>query len=178
MGPRPLDAFHFATALTLCLEALPARNRPATHASLTAAGFAGTDLWRYMHRTLPAPELPCVDRYYTTEPATPDTRRLMVTEHGQTLADATIGTPVQGIGVLRWIGVEPAARGRGLGRALLGTALDALSGMGATEVILVVDDDAPSGDDRDRTAAKSLYDSSGFEEIDRLYSFHQSLILA
>ncbi|WP_079049164.1 GNAT family N-acetyltransferase [Streptomyces puniciscabiei] len=37
-----------------------------------------------------------------------------------------MGTPVQGTGVLWWIGVEPAARGRGLGRALLGTALDAL----------------------------------------------------
>lgn len=79
--------------------------------------------------------------------------------------------PVQGTGVLWWIGVEPAARGRGLGRALLGTALDVLHRMGATEVILFVDDDAPPGDDRDRTAAKALYESSGFDEIDRLYSF-------
>ncbi|MGV4988704.1 GNAT family N-acetyltransferase [Streptomyces sp. NRAIS4] len=170
LGPRPLDAFHFASALTLGLEALPVRHRPATHAALTAAGYRGTDLWRYMHRALPAPELPRLT-HYDTEPATLDTRRLLVAEDGKTLADATIGTPVQGTGVLWWIGVEPAARGRGLGRALLGTALDALHRMGATEVILFVDDDAPPGDDRDRTAAKSLYESSGFEEIDRLPSF-------
>ncbi|MFI9251316.1 GNAT family N-acetyltransferase [Streptomyces sp. NPDC053069] len=170
MGPHPLEAFQFATALTLGLEALPVRHRPATHAALTAAGYAGTGLWRYMHRTLPAPELPRLT-HYATEPATPDTRRLLVTEHGKTLADATIGTPVQGTGVLWWIGVEPAARGRGLGRALLGTALDVLHGMGTSEVILFVDDDAPPGDGRDRTAAKALYESSGFEEIDRLHSF-------
>ncbi|MER6739024.1 GNAT family N-acetyltransferase [Streptomyces puniciscabiei] len=170
LGPRPLDAFHFTSALTLGLEALPVRHRPATHAALTTAGYTGTDLWRYMHRTLPAPELPRLP-HHDTEPATPDTRRLLVTEDGKTLADATIGTPVQGTGVLWWIGVEQAARGRGLGRALLGTALDVLHRMGATEVILFVDDDAPPGDDRDRTAAKALYESSGFEEIDRLHSF-------
>ncbi|MGV5038783.1 GNAT family N-acetyltransferase [Streptomyces sp. NRAIS4] len=170
LGPRPLEAFQFATALTLGLEALPVRHRPATRAALTTAGYAGTGLWRYMHRTLPAPDLPRLT-HYDTEPATPDTRRLLVTEDGKALADATIGTPVQGTGVLWWIGVEPAARGRGLGRALLGTALDALHRMGATEVILFVDDDAPPGDDRDRTAAKALYESSGFEEIDRLHSF-------
>ncbi|MER6570829.1 GNAT family N-acetyltransferase [Streptomyces sp. NPDC001093] len=98
MGPRSLDAFHFTSALTLGLEALPVRHRPATHAALTAAGYRGTDLWRYMHRTLPAPELPRLT-HYDTEPATPDTRRLLVTEDGKTLADATIGTPVQGTGV-------------------------------------------------------------------------------
>ncbi|MGQ4434335.1 GNAT family N-acetyltransferase [Streptomyces sp. SAS_260] len=78
---------------------------------------------------------------------------------------------MQGRGVLWWIGVEPAARGHGLGRALLGSALDMLTGMGATEVILYVDDDAPPGDARDRTAVKTLYESAGFQEIDRLYSF-------
>ncbi|MBC2908256.1 GNAT family N-acetyltransferase [Streptomyces cupreus] len=169
LGTRTLDAFHFATALTLGVEALPAGHRPATHAALTAAGYTGVDLWRYMHRTLPAPELPRLTRY-DTEPATPDTRRLLVTEDGKTLADATIGTPVQGTGVVWWIGVQPAARGQGTGRALLGTALHALSRMGAADVILFVDD-APPGGDRDRTAAKALYESSGFEEIDRLYSF-------
>ncbi|MER6570828.1 GNAT family N-acetyltransferase [Streptomyces sp. NPDC001093] len=79
--------------------------------------------------------------------------------------------PCRARGFQWWIGVEPAARGRGLGRALLDTALDVLHRMGASEVILFVDDDAPLGDDRDRTAAKALYKSSGFEEIDRLHSF-------
>lgn len=172
LGPRTLHAFQFATALTLGLEALPVHHRPATRAALTDAGFTGSDLWRYMRAPLPAPDLPRLDRY-STEPTTPDTRRLVVTEHGKTLAEATIGTPVHGTGVLWWIGVEPAARGRGLGRAMLGTALDALAGLGATEVILYVDDDAPPGDDRDRTAAKALYESAGFQEIDRLHSFER-----
>ncbi|MEV6569455.1 hypothetical protein [Streptomyces kronopolitis] len=43
--------------------------------------------------------------------------------------------------------------------------------MDATDVILFVDDDAPPGDDRDRTAAKSLYEAAVFREVDRLYSF-------
>ncbi|MEU5537555.1 hypothetical protein [Streptomyces sp. NPDC020362] len=63
----------------------------------------------------------------------------------------------------------------GLGRALLGTALNALHLMGATEVIPYVDDDAPPGDDRDRTAAEALYESAGFQEIDRLHSFTRRL---
>jgi hypothetical protein len=38
---------------------------------------------------------------------------------------------------------------------MLGSALDVLAGLGATEVILYVDDDAPPGDHRDRTAANA-----------------------
>lgn len=54
---------------------------------------------------------------------------------------------------------------------MLGSALEILDELGATEVILYVDDDAPLGDDRDRTAANSLYESAGFTEINRLYSY-------
>ncbi|MGW1052769.1 hypothetical protein ACWDBD_48215 [Streptomyces sp. NPDC001118] len=106
-----------------------------------------------MHRTLPAPELPRLDRF-AAESATPGACRLFVTEDGSALADATIGTPVQGSGVLWWIGVDPGARGRVLGRTLLGTGPETLSRMGATDAILCVDDDAPPGDDRDRTAVR------------------------
>jgi ribosomal protein S18 acetylase RimI-like enzyme len=88
------------------------------------------------------------------------------------VAEATVGRPVEGIGVLCWIGVEPAARGRGLGAALLGSAMDLLAGMGASEVILFVDDDAPPGDpERDRSAANRMYDRAGLHEVDRLRSF-------
>ncbi|WP_406502306.1 hypothetical protein [Streptomyces sp. NBC_00500] len=90
------------------LEALPVRHRPATRAALTEAGFTGADLWRYMRAPLPTPDLPRLDRY-TTERTSPDSRRLVVTEHGKTVAEAVIGTPVQGKGVLWWIGVEPSA---------------------------------------------------------------------
>ncbi|NUL34508.1 hypothetical protein HRW09_34470 [Streptomyces lunaelactis] len=58
-----------------------------------------------------------------------------------------------------------------MGRAMLGSALEMLDKLGTTEVILYVEDDAPLGDDRDRTAANSLYESAGFTEIDRLYSY-------
>ncbi|WP_159046429.1 hypothetical protein [Streptomyces sp. MMG1121] len=47
MGPRPLDAFHFASALTLGPEALPTRYRLATQTALTAARFSGADLCGY-----------------------------------------------------------------------------------------------------------------------------------
>ncbi|MEU8695521.1 hypothetical protein [Streptomyces sp. NPDC048665] len=44
-------------------------------------------------------------------------------------------------------------------------------------MILFVDDDAPPGDDRDRTAAKSLYESAGFREVDRLHSFSRLTVV-
>lgn len=74
--------------------------------------------------------------------------------------------------MLWWISTEPPARGRGLGRALLGSALDLLTGLGAREVILYVDDDDPDpASDRSRVAANKLYDSAGLSGIDRLYSY-------
>ncbi|MFD3442347.1 hypothetical protein ACFWU3_33190 [Streptomyces sp. NPDC058685] len=53
---------------------------------------------------------------------------------------------------------------------MLGSALETLAGLEAREAILYVDD-APPGDERDRTAANSLYESAGFTEVDRLYSY-------
>lgn len=58
-----------------------------------------------------------------------------------------------------------------MGRALLGSALDLLVGLGAKQVIVYVDDDDPSDPERDRTAANALYDSVGFTEVERLLSF-------
>lgn len=171
-APRPVHAFHFASALTMGLEALPVRHRPATASALQRAGFRGERLWRYMRAALPAHGLPHLDHIQVgPDPSGKHARRMEAKEGRQVVAEAVVGLPVQGIGVLWWIGVEPAARGRGLGRAMLGSALDLLSGLGAAEVILYVDDDAPPGDDRDRTAANSLYESAGFVEIDRLYSY-------
>ncbi|MFD7235946.1 GNAT family N-acetyltransferase [Streptomyces syringium] len=66
---------------------------------------------------------------------------------------------------------HPEARGRGLGRLLLGSVLEALTALGATEVVLYVDDDEPPGGERDRTAANALYDSAGFTEVDQLWSY-------
>ncbi|WP_051079410.1 GNAT family N-acetyltransferase [Amycolatopsis methanolica] len=123
---RVVEAFSFATALGLGLEALPERHRPVTAAALVEAGFVGTDLCRSMRRPLPADDLPRIPQ------------------------------------------VRIEARGRGVGRALLGSALQLPTEPGASEVILFVDDEP--GGERDRTAANRLYDASGF--IDYLIRRH------
>jgi GNAT superfamily N-acetyltransferase len=140
LGDRPVDAFDFATALSLGLEALPVRHRPATAVALRERGFVGRDLWRYMHRKLLAPDLPRLADY-TIEDAGSGKLRLVVRDGDRVSAEAMVGTPVDGISVLWWIGVEPQYRQRGLGRALLGSALELLAELGAGEVILYVDDD-------------------------------------
>ncbi|MBT2439926.1 GNAT family N-acetyltransferase [Streptomyces sp. ISL-36] len=168
----PVHAFHFASALSLGLEALPVRHRPATVAAVERAGFTGQRLWRYMRADLPAHGLPHLTHVKVgPDPGGKDARRLEARKGRRTVAEAVVGLPVQGTGVLWWIGVEPHARGQGLGRAMLGSALDVLAGLGATEAILYVDDDAPPGDERDRTAANALYESAGFAEVDRLHSY-------
>nr|WP_267283454.1 hypothetical protein [Amycolatopsis methanolica] len=74
---RVVEAFSFATALGLGLEALPVRHRPVTAAALVEAGFVGTDLWRYMGRRLPADDLPRVPEVRIEAPE-PDVRELTV----------------------------------------------------------------------------------------------------
>ncbi|MFF2197008.1 GNAT family N-acetyltransferase [Streptomyces sp. NPDC058157] len=108
---------------------------------------------------------------HTSRTASSPGKRPEIREGGQLLTAATIGHPIAGIGVLRRIGATPAARRRGLGPALLGSALDLLKGLGAVEPIHFVDD-TPDGDpERDRTTANSTYDRADFTEIDRLHSF-------
>ncbi|WP_229400875.1 GNAT family N-acetyltransferase [Micromonospora okii] len=168
-GCPAVEAFSFATALGLGLEGLPVRHRPVTHAALTEHGFAGSDLWRYMRRGLPAPDLPtCAYRTRRNE----DDHVLEVERGGRVVADASIGEPVDGVGVLWWIGVEPGTRGEALGMGLLGAALDMLAGLGAREVILYVDDDAPDDDpERSRLAANAMYERAGFIEVNRLWPY-------
>jgi ribosomal protein S18 acetylase RimI-like enzyme len=166
---RALEAFQFASALTLGLEGLPVGHRPATHAALIEAGFTGRDEWRYMRRTLPVAGLP---RLAAECEVSPDGWRLTARQDGAVVTEATVSVSA-GTGVLWWISVDAAVRGRGLGRGMLGSALEHLTGLGAREVILYVDD--ASGDpEADRSAANSLYEKSGFTEIDRLYSYTES----
>ncbi|WP_328990142.1 GNAT family N-acetyltransferase [Kribbella sp. NBC_01245] len=169
---RTIHAFEFATALSLGLEAFPVRHRPATHRALTESGFTGEDLWRYMRASLPMPDLPRAAGIEVSPAADHPGQRLMIRRNGDVIAEAVIGTPFAGVGVLWWISVEPVARGQRIGLALLGSAVDLLAELGAEEVILFVDDDAAPGDsERDRTAANRMYDRAGFEEVDRLLSF-------
>ncbi len=174
LGSRPVYAFEFASALTLGLEGLPVRHRPVTRKTLEVAGFSGRDLWRYIHRRLDDPLPHQVPPLAEISPSTdPAGWQLTLREaDGTALGEATVGQPVDGIGVLWWITIAPAARRRGLGRALLDQCCTHLAANGAREVIAYVDDDAPAGDtERDRTAANRLYDQAGFAEVDRLYSF-------
>jgi len=63
------------------------------------------------------------------------------------------------------IAVSPSAWGSGVGRALLGSALDAASSRGAAAVYLEV------RDSNDR--ARRLYRSSGFEEVGRRRRYYR-----
>ncbi|MER7660187.1 GNAT family N-acetyltransferase [Streptomyces sp. NPDC096193] len=171
-GAREVHAFGFASALSPGLEALPVRHRPTTAKALERAGFTGQRLGRYMLAALPVEGLPRLpDVRVGPEPGDRQAWRLEAHQGRRVVAEAVVGSPVQGTGVLRWLGVLPDLRGRGLGRAMLGNALGVLSGCGAHTVVLYVDDDASAGDERDRTAAISLYESVGFAEVDRLYSY-------
>ncbi len=171
-GTREAHAFSFASALSLGLEALPVLHRPATAEALRRAGFTGERLWRYMLAALPVEGMPRLpDVRVGHEPGDRQAWRLEAHRDRRVVAEAVVGSPVQGTGVLRWIGVLPDLRGRGLGRAMLGNALGVLTECGADTVVLYVDDDAAAGDERDRTAAISLYESVGFAEVDRLYSY-------
>lgn len=169
-GTKAVEAFSFASALTVGLEALPMRHRPLTHAALVQRGFTFEDLWRYMHRKLSVPQAETISYAWSDEDGT---RKLRVHDGRDVIAEAAIGFPEHGIGVLWWIGVEPQARARGLGSKLLAAALCVLFELGAEEAILYVDDDEPGGG-RDRTAANRLYDRAGFTEIDRLYSYRRT----
>lgn len=175
IGARTVYAFEFASALTLGLEGLPVRHRQATRRTLEAAGFTGRDRWRYLHAPLPVAGLPRAVGCTASPCEDPPGKRLEVREGGTPVAEAMVGCPVDGIGVLWWINVVPVARGRGLGRALFGSALNTLAGLGADQVVLYVDDGAPGDGERSRIPANRMYDRAGLTEIDRLWSFTRCL---
>jgi ribosomal protein S18 acetylase RimI-like enzyme len=173
LAQRAIVAFDFASALSLGLEALPVRHRPATRDALIAAGFVGADLWSYLHARLPLSGLPIATEVEVRPSEEPGRLQLDLVRDGNVVAEATVGEPVGGVGVLWWIAVAPALRGKGLGAALLGAAAEILAARGAHKVILYVDDDAPGDPDRDRSAAKRLYARAGFREVDRLWSWRR-----
>lgn len=67
------------------------------------------------------------------------------------------GTPP--IGYVYFVAVDPARRGRGIGRALVGDALDRFRAEGATHAFAAVSDD--------NEASRRLFESLGFEEVPR-----------
>lgn len=169
-----VEAFGFASALTVGLEGLPIRHRPVTRQALLTHGFAEADLWRYMRRDLPAADLPRVHETCVLPAAERPGWRVVRGSDGTLLGGAQTGIAAPGLGVLWWIGVEEPYRGQRLGWSLLASALDVLHEHGAREAILFVDDDAPADDPRwGRGAANALYDRAGFAEVDRLCSYRR-----
>ena len=101
-----IDAFDFATALGLGLEALPVKHRFVTHSVLLDRGFEAEDLWRYMHRDLPA-ELPTEADAQVMPSDDKDGWKIEINRGAEVVAEAVVGSPVDGIGVLWWIEVQP-----------------------------------------------------------------------
>lgn len=167
-------AFSFATALDEGLEGLPIHLRPEVHQALASRGFGDEDMWVYMRRDLAASEPllandDVVTTFAITEGEEPQSWRITAAG-GPEEGVIEIGLLPSGTGIVEWLHVDDAHRGRGLGRIALSVGLRKLVSLGATEVILYVDHDAP-GTERDRTAALRLYEAMGFEVVDHLHSY-------
>jgi ribosomal protein S18 acetylase RimI-like enzyme len=173
-GSSHLYAFWIATALSLGLEALTVEHRPVTHEVLTSRGLTGRDSWRYLvlgvDRSIidaVGDDIAAVES--TSGPGEIPAWRLVVGDREDPMASAEIALGGHGCGVLWWIDVEPAQRGRGIGRRLLRQALRFLATRGAHTVGALVDHADPR--ERDPRAILRLLSTAGFQEIDRLWSY-------
>ncbi|MFE5038898.1 GNAT family N-acetyltransferase [Streptomyces sp. NPDC056683] len=97
-----------------------------------------------------------------------------VRRRGRVLAQAALERPIDGVGLIRSVTVAPYARGHGLGLGLLGNALDVLTGLGAREAIVYLDE-LPADLERDPIAALRMYAASDFTEVDQLLTFTRTL---
>jgi ribosomal protein S18 acetylase RimI-like enzyme len=173
-GSSHLYAFWIATALSLGVEALPVEQRPVTHELLTSRGLMGRDSWRYL--VLPMERFAIesgAEDVATVRPISGSGEipawELVMGDREEPLASAEIALASEGSGVLWWIDVEPAQRGRGIGRRLLRQALRFLALRGAQTVSAFVDHADPR--ERDPGAILRLLGSAGFQEADRLWSY-------
>jgi ribosomal protein S18 acetylase RimI-like enzyme len=156
----PARAFWYASPVGAGLEGLPSGHRPVIADALRACGFKGSDQWSYQH---------CVLDGTSGNATLWQSTNKTVYDGDCAVGEYEIGFVAPHTGVLWWIEIQEAYRGRGLGGQALDAALADLSRLGANEVIGYVDDDPASG--RSRVAAKALYASRGFHEVDRLWSF-------
>ncbi|KIQ64652.1 hypothetical protein TR51_10525 [Kitasatospora griseola] len=177
LGGRTVHAFELPIALSLGMRGLPVRSRPVTRRALGEAGFSVGRQWRYLHRMLPhrgdAGEVRTYPIAEVTATSRPTGRRLLLREpDGAPVGEAVVGEPVDGIGVLWWIAIDPEHRARGLGANLAEQCCSVLAANGAHEVIAYLDEDAPaSGRQCDTVAASHLLGARGFREMGRLSSF-------
>jgi ribosomal protein S18 acetylase RimI-like enzyme len=164
----PMFAFWSATELSVGVEGLPRRHRPATHDALLNRGFTGEDRWLYLTAPAaagPQPELPFRRRGHGTE------LRVELGGDAGPAGGAELSLPAPGIGVIWWLEIEPEYRRRGLGRQLLRAARSVLAEEGVDDVVLFVDHDDPEA--RDRRPALELYRSEGFTVVDHLWSYRR-----
>jgi len=163
----PIFAFWSATELSVGLEGLPQRHRPATHEALLARGFTGQDRWLYLVAPAggPAPEVPFRRRGLGSE------IRVELDVDGCAVGGAELSVPAPGSGVIWWLEIEPEHRRRGLGRQLLRAARSVLAEEGVGDVVLFVDHDDPRA--RDRRPALELYQAEGFTVVDHLWSYRR-----
>ena len=163
----PIFAFWSATELSVGLDGLPRRHRPATHDALLARGFTGEDRWLYLTgpALAEAPEAPYHRRGHGAE------LRVELDADGRPAGGAELSLPAPGVGVIWWLEIEPDYRRQGLGRQLLRAARSVLAEEGADEVILFVDHDDPAA--RDRRPALELYLADGFSVVDHLWSYRR-----
>jgi ribosomal protein S18 acetylase RimI-like enzyme len=176
-GTKLQRAFAIATALDEGMEGLPVHRRADVHQALLSRGFTDEDMWVYMRRDL-TPSDPFLaendlaSAYTVADGEDPRSWRITA-DAGPDEGVVEVGLLPSGGGIVEWLHVADAHRGRGLGRATLSVGLRHLVSLGATEVILYVDHDAP-GTERDRAAALALYEAAGFEVVDHLHSYERT----
>ena len=161
----PIHAFAFATDFTVGLEGIPRTARAATHDALLRRGFAGDEGWLYLHAADPGPA-PAIE--YRCRGGTSDIR-VEVLAAGTVVGGIEVTVTGPGLGVLWWLEIDAAHRGRGLGRQLLRAARHVLAAQGTTETILYVDRDESGG----WRPALALYLSEGYRVVDHLWSYHR-----
>ncbi|WP_431304575.1 GNAT family N-acetyltransferase [Sediminicoccus sp. BL-A-41-H5] len=97
---------------------------------------------------------------FLTKPKTPGDFFRGVERDGRALGSVAVEDEGDGLGHLRWFILDASLRGGGLGRRLLGEALDHARARSFTRIYLWTLDGLP--------AAARLYAEAGFMEVERL----------
>ena len=122
------------------------------------------------------PQVAAIERASFTDPWSLTSFRTLLEQHGAYFAVASRGDDgaldgyivawcIADEGEIANIAVESAARGQGVGAALLDAALQTLADRGALSVHLEVRDS--------NTAARALYGTRGFEEVGRRRGYYR-----
>ncbi|MFD8197567.1 GNAT family N-acetyltransferase [Streptomyces wuyuanensis] len=158
----------FTEATLLAPAGLAVRNRPGTRRALEAAGFSGTDRWRYLRHRLAtlSPWLFAVVDLSERSDA-PGWRLCLQERSGRPIGEVRTGPPIQGSVHIE--GITLADSRRFLGHVLLDQCLVNLADRGIREVTTCLE--APSTDRPRSYAVRHLHEAVGFVEIDQLHTY-------